>query len=126
MHPKSRRTSIFYYFKKKKTQTHTHTTENRTYLNFLTSNYYYFSGLVLIISVNSDLLVANANRRMKMEEIIALNKQKLLTQVKSDMNSRRLCYVRIKVCRDIGKREHRVQVRNESDLVRIKDCRQTR
>ena len=78
MHPKSRRTSIFYYFKKKThTHTHTHTTENRTNLNFLTSNYYFFSGLVLI-SVNSDLLVANANRRMNMEEIIALNKQKLL------------------------------------------------
>ena len=56
---------------------HTHTTENRTNLNFLTSNYYFFSGLVLI-SVNSDLLVANANKRMNMEEIIALNKQKLL------------------------------------------------
>ena len=71
------RGELLFFITLKKKKKHTHTTENRTNLNFLTSNYYFFSGLVLI-SVNSDLLVANANRRMNMEEIIALNKQKLL------------------------------------------------
>lgn len=61
--------------------------EYRTNLNFLTTNFYYFSGLVLIISVNSDLLVANANRRMNVEEIIALNKQKLLIPLQKRASS---------------------------------------
>ena len=53
----SRRTSIFYFLflKKKKAK-------NRINLNFLTFNYYYFSRLVLIISVNLDSLVAKCQQ----------------------------------------------------------------
>ena len=45
---------IFYIYKKK--------AENRINLNFLTFNYYYYSGLVLIISVNSDSLVTKCQQ----------------------------------------------------------------
>ena len=55
---KSRRTYIFYFLHLKKK-----TAENRINLNFLTFNYYYYySGLVLIISVNSDSLVAKCRQ----------------------------------------------------------------
>ena len=46
---------LFFISKKKKA-------ENRINLNFLTFNYYYFSKLVLIISVNSDSLVAKCRQ----------------------------------------------------------------
>ena len=57
MHP-NRGELLFFYFlflKKKKA-------ENRINLNFLTFNYYYFSKLVLIISINSDSLVAKCRQ----------------------------------------------------------------
>ena len=46
---------LFFISKKKKA-------ENRINLNFPTFNYYYFSRLVLIISVNSDSLVAKCQQ----------------------------------------------------------------
>ena len=54
MHPN--RGELFFFFSKKKPA------KNRINLNFLTFNYYYFSELVLIISVNSDSQVAKCQQ----------------------------------------------------------------
>ena len=56
MHPNRGELLFFFFFSKKKKD------ENRINLKFLTFNYYYFSKLVLIISVNSDSLVAKCRQ----------------------------------------------------------------
>ena len=112
MHPNQGELLFFiYYFLKKKKKP----AENRINQNFLTFNYYYFSGLVLIISVNSDSLVGKCQQVNDHGGNDSPQQTKTTNTLIKEGKFKVYTTLELKSTETLEKREDRVQVRNESD-----------